>query len=201
MKIISFLASGRGSNFLAVAKAMAQGQIQGKPGILITSNKVCSAVQLAAELNFPCAPLSWKDEGGQSGFEARALTELKRVNTDLIVCAGYMKILSSRFISSFKNRIINIHPALLPSFPGANAQKQAIEYGVRVSGCTVHFVDEGVDTGPIILQKTVLVNQNDDAETLSSKIIPEEHKTLIQAVQLFCQDKLSIQGRKVLISH
>jgi phosphoribosylglycinamide formyltransferase-1 len=112
-----------------------------------------------------------------------------------------MKILSSRFISSFKNRIINIHPALLPSFPGANAQKQAIEYGVRVSGCTVHFVDEGVDTGPIILQKTVLVNQNDDAETLSSKIIPEEHKTLIQAVQLFCQDKLSIQGRKVLISH
>jgi phosphoribosylglycinamide formyltransferase-1 len=124
---------------------------------------------------------------------------LKDKEIELVVLAGYMRILSPYFIRTYKNKIMNIHPALLPSFPGLYAQKQAIEHGVKVSGCTVHFVDEGVDSGPIILQKVVEVKDNDTEESLAERILKEEHQIYPQAIQLFCQGRLIIKGRKVFI--
>ena len=125
---------------------------------------------------------------------------IKQNEIDLIVLAGYMKILSSDFVTTFKNKIINIHPSLLPAFPGLNAQKQALDYGVKISGCTVHFVDDGVDTGPIILQSVVEIKKDDTEESLLERIHTEEHKIFPQAVKLFCDGKISIDGRKVIIS-
>ncbi len=199
MKKISFLASGRGSNFFAVAQAMQNGLIVAAPGLLITSNKEAGAIGLAQQIGFPVLPLSWKEENDRDGFEARAIDALDKAGTDLLVCAGYMKILSPAFVDHFKLRVINIHPSLLPSFPGIHSQKQALDYGVKVSGCTVHFVDSGVDTGPIILQRQVPVYTSDTEESLSNRILEQEHLALIEAVQLICDDRLSIRGRLVFI--
>jgi len=124
---------------------------------------------------------------------------LKEKDIDLVVLAGYMRILSPYFIRTYKNRIINIHPALLPSFPGLHAQRQAVEYGVKISGCTVHFVDEGIDSGPVILQKAVEVKDNDTEESLAERILKEEHQIYPRAIQLFCQGRLIIKGRRVFI--
>lgn len=199
MKTVSFLASGRGSNFFNVANAILQGEIQAQPGILITSKKNAGALQFADDLNFPSYPLSWKEEGSRDNFEKKALAKIREAGTDLVVCAGYMKILSPDFIREFKNRIINIHPALLPSFPGIHAQKQALDYGVKVAGCTVHFIDDGVDTGPIILQQSVPVLEDDDEDSLTERILKEEHRLLKEGVKLFCEGRLRIEGRKVKI--
>jgi phosphoribosylglycinamide formyltransferase-1 len=116
-----------------------------------------------------------------------------------VVTAGYMRLLTPYFVNQFKNRIINIHPALLPSFPGTHAQKQALDYGVKISGCTTHFIDEGTDSGPIIMQKAVPVYDDDTEDTLSARILKEEHQILIESVKLFCQGKLTVKGRKVYI--
>jgi len=124
---------------------------------------------------------------------------LKEKDVDLVVLAGYMRILSSYFIKMYKNKIMNVHPALLPSFPGLHAQRQAVEYGVKISGCTVHFVEEGVDSGPIILQKSVQVSADDTEESLAEKILKEEHRIYPRAIQLFCEGRLVIKGRKVFI--
>lgn len=124
---------------------------------------------------------------------------MENKEVELVVLAGYMRILSSYFIKAYKNKIINIHPALLPSFPGLRAQKQAVEYGVKISGCTVHFVDEGMDSGPIILQSAVEVSEDDTEESLAERILKEEHQIYSQAIQLFSQGRLIIKGRKVII--
>ena len=124
---------------------------------------------------------------------------LEKFKTDLIVASGYMRILTPWFINKFRMRIINIHPSLLPSFPGKNAQQQAIDYGVRVTGCTTHFVDEGTDTGPIILQAPVEIMTYDDSESLSARILLEEHRILAESVRLFCEDRLAIKERVVKI--
>lgn len=128
-------------------------------------------------------------------------TRLEELNPDLIVLAGYMKILPLDIIKKFRNKIINIHPSLLPSFKGLEAQKQAIEFGAKVSGCTVHFVDEGVDSGPIILQQSVSIDASDTDESLSKKILPLEHKLLVEAIDLFCKDSIRVDGRRVYISN
>ena len=201
MKIISFLAAGRGSNFYAVAQAMLQQDFPGKPGILITSRKDAGAIDLAKDLNFPAAALSWKELGGQEGFEQQAIHLLDQAGTDLVVCAGYMKILSNDFVRKYKHRMINIHPSLLPAFPGIHSQKQALDYGVKVTGCTTHFVDEGVDTGPIIMQASVPVLDDDTEDDLGLRILENEHKILVESVRLFCEEKLVVQGRRVFIKN
>lgn len=199
MKVVSFLASGRGTNFKTVAEAILNKKINAKPGVLITSKKNCGAIEVAKNLNFPVVPLSWKKSGSREVFEEKVLEILKDKKTDLLVCVGYMKILSPGFIKEFPNRIINIHPALLPSFPGLDAQEQALNYGVKVSGCTAHFINEGVDTGPIIFQQAVPVLDDDDSESLSARILKEEHKIIQKAVQHYCDGLLMVKGREVLV--
>lgn len=199
MKRIVVLASGRGSNFLAVASAIERGEISGRCIRLIVDRPGTLAAVRAQEQNIPVSLLHYSDFPSKADYEKSLSDLLHTLNPDLIVLAGYMRILGQWIIREYPGRIINIHPSLLPSFSGLNAHGQAIDYGVRVSGCTVHFVDEGTDTGPIILQRCVSVAEVDDEVTLAEKILDEEHIALPKAIALFCQNRLKIIGRKVFI--
>jgi len=198
-KIVSFLVSGRGSNFIAVAEKILSKEINAKFGILISNKPDVKALTHAKNFGIDNIFINPKDFQTRELFDVELVRLLKKAKTDLVVTAGYMKILSPLFIKEFKNKIINIHPALLPAFPGINSQKQALDYGVKITGCTAHFVDEGTDTGPIILQRDVEILDNDTENSLSSKILKEEHKILPEAVRLFCDGKLTVSGRKVFI--
>lgn len=198
-KIVSFLASGRGSNFKAVAEKIISGHIKAKPGILICDKPDAAAFEKAARLGINAVYIDPKSFLTKADYETEMIKHFAGCNTDYIVAAGYMRILSAKIIQQYKNRIINIHPSLLPAFQGKDAQKQAIEYGVKITGCSTHFVDEGTDTGPIILQRPVHVSKNDTVHTLAEKILKEEHKLLIKSVKLLCEDKIEVRGRYVLI--
>ena len=196
---IGVLASGRGTNLQAIIEAVKEGRIEGKIGIVISDNRDAFALKRAKQNNIETEYINFKSFKNREDYDKKIIECLKEKNVDLVVLAGYMRILSSYFIKMYKNKIMNIHPALLPSFPGLHAQRQAVEYGVKVSGCTVHFVDEGVDSGPIILQKAVEVKDNDTEESLAEKILKEEHQIYPQAIQLFSQGRLVIKGRRVFI--
>lgn len=198
-KTVSFLVSGRGSNFHAVAQAIIKGDIPAQLGIVISDKPKVKALDIASELSITAFFVNPKDYYTRQEHEKAIVQLLKKYHTDLVVTAGYMRLLTPYFVNEFKNRIINIHPALLPSFPGTHAHKQALDYGVKISGCTTHFIDEGTDSGPIIMQKAVPVYDDDTEDTLSARILKEEHLILIESVKLFCQDKLNIKGRKVYI--
>jgi len=198
-KTVSFLVSGRGSNFQAVASAIIKGDIPATVGLVISDKPGVKALDIARELSIPAFFVNPKDYPTRQDHEKAMIELLQKCNTDLVVTAGYMRLLTPFFVNEFKNRIINIHPALLPSFPGTHAQKQALEYGVKISGCTTHFIDEGTDSGPIILQKAVPVYDDDTEDTLSARILKEEHQILIESVKLYCMDKLKVKGRKVFI--
>lgn len=188
------LASGRGSNFLSILKAIESKEITNAKMVgLITDRENTGAEEYAKQYNIPVKIVPYKKYTDKEKFHKDLLEAAKSFEPDLILGAGFMRILSKEFVKAFPDRIMNIHPSLLPAFPGMNAQKQAIEYGVKVSGCTVHFIDEGVDTGPIILQKAVEVPEGATVEELSQLILKEEHKLYIKAIQLFCEDKLEIQ--------
>lgn len=199
-KVVSFLASGRGSNFTAVAERIRGGDINACLGILVSDKKDALALDTARDFGMGAHFVDPKAYHGKMDHEKAMIRLLEEAGTDLVVAAGFMRILSPHFVGAFKNRIINIHPALLPSFPGVDGQKQAFDYGVKISGCTTHFIDEGTDTGPIILQSAVPVRQDDTLESLSKRILAEEHRILPESVRLFCEGKLSVSGRKVLIS-
>jgi len=196
---IAVLASGRGTNLQAIIDAIKVGKIDGKIKIVISDNLEAYALKRAQDNQIDTMVFSYKQYNNKKEYEQEILNCLINNNIGLIVLAGYMRLLGSRLIKEYRYRIINIHPALLPSFPGLHAQRQAIEYGVKVSGCTVHFVDEGMDTGPIILQKAVEVKQNDTEEVLSDRILKYEHKLLPRAIQLFARNKIHIQNNKVCI--
>jgi phosphoribosylglycinamide formyltransferase-1 len=198
-KVISFLVSGRGSNFYAIAKKIQEGYIKADFGVLISSNSKAKAIELAKEFPIKVYVVDYKKYSSRREAEKEIERLLDEVNTDLVVCAGFMKVLTPDFVNKYRYRIMNIHPSLLPSFPGVNAHRQAIEYGVKISGCTVHFIDEGVDTGPIILQKAVRVYDDDDEESLADRVLKWEHKAYPEAVRLFVEDRLKIEGRKVYI--
>jgi len=198
-KIVSFLASGRGSNFEAVARQIKKKRIKAKLGILIVDKPAAGALKIAADYRMPAFYINPKEFSSKSEYEQKLVELLKEHQTDLVVAAGFMRLLSATFLTPFKNRVINIHPALLPAFPGLHAQRQAVEYGVKLAGCTVHFVDEGMDSGPIILQSAVEVRPEDTEEELAARIIKEEHQILPKAVKLICSDKINIAGRKVYI--
>ncbi|HIJ06080.1 MAG: Phosphoribosylglycinamide formyltransferase [Methanomicrobiales archaeon 53_19] len=198
MKRIVVLASGRGSNFLAVASAIQRGMIKGRCVGLIVDRRGTQASVRAEEYGIPVYTIDYSGFPGKAAYEEELQRTLGSLAPDLIVLAGYMKILGSSIIREYTDRIVNIHPSLLPSFPGLDAQGQALEYGVKVSGCTVHFVDEGTDSGPVILQRAVPVLDNDDPGTLAERILFEEHIALPEAVSLFCQDRLRILGRTVI---
>ncbi len=193
---IGVLVSGRGSNLQALIdssriKKMLAVVISNKPGVL--------ALERAQKAGIPVEVLEANKGEKREAYDQRLASLLQRYQIELVVLAGFMRVLSPSFVSLFKNRIINIHPSLLPSFPGLEAQKQALEAGVSTSGCTVHFVDEGCDTGSVILQKEVPVKPDDTVETLSARILIEEHKLLPKVVDLLARNKVKVIGRKVEI--
>lgn len=199
-KTVSFLISGRGSNFSAVTEKILAGKIHARPGIVVSNKADAEGLETARGYGMQAFFVDPKKFSSRQDHEAEIIRLLREHDTDLVVAAGYMRILSPFFVQAFKNRIINIHPALLPSFPGVDGQKQALDYGVRFTGCTSHFIDEGTDTGPIILQSIIPVEQNDTEASLSARILKEEHRVLPESVRLFCEDRLTVRGRKVIIS-
>lgn len=196
---IGVLASGRGTNLQAIIEAVEEGRIEGEISIAVSDNPDAYALKRAKEHNIETQYIDFRSFKNKEDYDKKVVECLKEKKIDLVVLAGYMRILSPFFINAYKNRVMNIHPALLPSFPGLHAQKQAVEHGVKVSGCSVHFVDEGLDSGPIILQKAVEVKDNDTEESLTERILKEEHQIYPRAIQLFSEGRLVIKGRKVFI--
>ncbi|MDR3588983.1 MAG: phosphoribosylglycinamide formyltransferase [Negativicutes bacterium] len=197
-KVLGVLVSGRGSNLHAIFDAIQAERIKAKIGVVISDNPDAMALKRIAGFGITTAVLERKNFASRRNFELAIAAELALHHVELVVLAGFMRILSPEFIRLFPGRIVNIHPALLPAFPGLDAQAQAIEYGVKVSGCTVHFVDEGVDTGPIILQEAVPVNDGDTEQTLAERILHIEHLLYPRAIGLYCDGRLRIEGRRVV---
>jgi phosphoribosylglycinamide formyltransferase 1 len=200
MRRLAILLSGRGSNFLALDDAVRSGHLPAEIVVVISNRADAPGIERAGELGYETVVLSHRDFSGREEHDEAIAREIEARRADLILLAGYMRILSSGFIERFRNRILNIHPSLLPAFPGADAQRQAWDYGVKVSGCTVHFVDEGVDTGPIVAQRTVEVKETDGPEDLAARILEQEHRTYVEAVRRLCTEEWSIEGRRVRFS-
>jgi len=198
-KRIGVLASGRGSNFQAVLDAIGDGRIPAVCARLFTDNPNAYAIERARAEEVPVTIVDFSRFASRRAYERKLLSELKSCNPDLLVLAGYMRIVGKEIVGEFAGRMINIHPALLPSFPGLHGQRQALEHGVKVAGCTVHFVDESLDGGPIIVQKCVPVLEGDDEDALAERILQEEHRCLPEAIRLFCEGRLAIDGRCVIV--
>ncbi|KAB2953255.1 phosphoribosylglycinamide formyltransferase [Heliorestis acidaminivorans] len=196
---IGVLASGRGSNLQSLLDAISAGTLDAEIVLVISDKQNAMALDRAAAQGVPAVHLNPKDFNDRKSYDLAIAELFKERGATAIVLAGYMRIISRPFLESFPERVINIHPALLPAFPGLHSQKQALEYGVRYSGCTVHFVDEGMDTGPIIVQAVVPVEKDDTEETLAARILQEEHRILPEALQLLAQGRLRVEGRKVQI--
>ncbi len=196
---VGILISGRGSNMVALVQAMRDGRIPAEPALVISNVPGAAGLDRARTLGVPTAVIDHTEIRPRETHERKVVATLREHGVDLVCLAGYMRLLSAYLIGEFRNRILNIHPALLPSFPGLEAQRQALEYGVKVSGCTVHVVDEQCDHGPIVLQAAVPVLEGDDEETLSHRILEQEHRIYPEAVALFCQGRVAIEGRRVRI--
>lgn len=196
---IAVLISGRGTNLQALIDAQSEGRLSGQLVLVISNNPEAQGLIRAQKAGIETVVIPHQDYPSREAHDQAIMDVLKKKEIDLVVLAGYMRLLTPMFVRSYRHRIINIHPALLPAFPGLHAQKQALDHGVRVSGCTTHFVDEGTDTGPIILQKAVPVYQWDTEESLSARILEKEHEILVESVNLFCEGRLVIKGRKVFI--
>jgi phosphoribosylglycinamide formyltransferase-1 len=199
-KRIAVLASGRGSNFQAVIEAIRLGKIPAVCVALITDNPGAYAIERAKNAGIPVKVIDYSLFPSFKMYEHALLFAMQQADADLFVLAGYMRILGPGIVHSFPGKIMNIHPALLPSFTGLHAQRQALNYGVKVSGCTVHFVDESLDCGPIILQRCVTVMEGDNEELLAERILKHEHECLPEAIRLFCEEKLVTDGRNVRIA-
>jgi len=200
MKNIGILLSGRGSNFEAIARNVAAGKIPAKIALVISNREEAPGLQRARNMGLKTLfiPCTGKDRESYDGELVAALNEAQ---VDIVCLAGFMRLLSPVFVGAFPRRILNIHPALLPSFPGLDAQKQALDYGVKFSGCTVHIVDEDVDSGPIVLQAVVPVLDDDTVETLSARILKEEHRIYSEAIRLLVEDKIRVEGRRILLKN
>jgi phosphoribosylglycinamide formyltransferase-1 len=196
---ISVLASGRGSNFQSIIDAINNKRLSAEIAILVTDNPSAFAIERAKRYGIECLVLDPKEFESRDEYYTRISQELTKRNTGLVVLAGFMRIVGKPLIDAFPHKIMNIHPALLPAFPGLHGQKQALEYGVKISGCTVHFVDEGMDTGPVIIQAAVPVYQDDAEETLSERILYLEHQIYPEAIRLFSEGRLEVEGRTVKI--
>ena len=199
MLTLGVLASGRGSNFQSIIDNIKSGYLNAKIAVLITDNSDAYAIERARNNNIETLVLIPKNFPEKDSYYRHIADELKKRSVDLVILAGFMRVVGRPLIERFKYRIMNIHPALLPSFPGLHGQKQAVEYGVKIAGCTVHFVDEGVDTGPIIIQSAVPAYEDDTEDSLSERILKEEHRIFPLAVKLFSEGRIKVKGRKVLI--
>ena len=193
------LASGRGSNLQSIIDSINNKNLKAQILLLITDNPSAYAIERAKKHDIEHLVIRPKEYSSRDDFYRKITEELQKRNVGLVVLAGFMKIVGKPLIDTYPNRIMNIHPALLPSFPGLHGQKQAVDYGVKISGCTVHFVDEGMDTGPIIIQAAVPVYHSDTEDTLSERILKLEHKIYPEAIRLFSEGRLEVQGRVVKI--
>ena len=193
------LISGNGSNLQSIIDHIEKGSLKAVIKIVISNNPNAYGITRAKKHGIPFVVLKNGDFKNKEEFDLELIRILESKCVDLVILAGFMRIISPTILKAFPQKIMNIHPALLPSFPGIHGQKQALEYGVKISGCTVHFVDEGVDTGPIIMQKAVQVFDDDTEETLAARILTDEHRIYPQAIQLFAEGKIEIKGRKIRI--
>ena len=199
MRRIGILLSGRGSNFAAIARHIAEGTLDAEIAIVIANKPEAAGLETARQAGLPavCLPSKGLD---REAYDRQVIAELRAHKVELVCLAGFMRLLSAAFVREFPLRILNIHPSLLPAFPGLDAQHQAFEYGARLSGCTVHFVDEKLDHGPIILQEAVPVENGDTAETLSARILAAEHRIYSEAIRIVLAGRYRIEGRRVILS-
>ena len=196
---IGVLVSGSGSNLQSIMDACERGVIEGQVAVVVSNVTEAYALERARNGSIPTVVLSHNDFPDRKAFDRELAATLQENRVDLVVLAGFMRVLSDGFLREFPGRVMNIHPALLPSFPGLGVRRKAIEHGVRFSGCTVHFVDAGVDTGPIIIQAVVPVYPDDTEGELRERILAQEHKIYPKAIQLFAQGRLIVTGRKVYV--
>jgi phosphoribosylglycinamide formyltransferase-1 len=197
-KRIGILLSGRGSNFEAIARNAAKGMIDADIAVVISNRPEAQGLETARRLGLTTVSLPSKGLDREV-YDRMVVAELKKHQVDLVCLAGYMRLLSAHFVREFPLRILNIHPALLPSFPGLDAQHQAIDHGVKVSGCTVHFVDENLDSGPILVQAVVPVMNDDNSDTLSARILEQEHRIYTEAIKIVLSGNYRIEGRRVIL--
>jgi len=197
VKRLGILLSGRGSNFVAIADSIAAGRLDAEIAVVISNRADAPGITAARERGLKVALLPSRGIEREK-YDALLAAELDQAGVDLICLAGYMRLLSASFIQRYPLRILNIHPSLLPAFPGLDVQQKAIDHGVKVSGCTVHFVDEGLDSGPIVKQAAVPVLDDDTAESLAARILKEEHRIYSEAIALVLSGKYRIEGRRVV---
>lgn len=197
LKTIGILLSGRGSNFEAIADSVKAGRLQAEIAIVISNRADAPGLESARRRGLNARLIASKGRVREE-HDHEVIAALQQAKVDLVCLAGYMRLLSPEFVRAFPNRILNIHPSLLPAFPGLDAQKQALEYGAKVSGCTVHIVDEHLDHGPIIVQKTVLVLDADDEHSLSARILEQEHIAYTEAIRLMLSGEVEVVGRRVV---
>jgi phosphoribosylglycinamide formyltransferase 1 len=195
---LGILASGRGSNLSSIMDSIDRKELHAEIAIVLSNKKEAPALKKCQDRGIPSLFLDPKSYAEKSQYDLALVKELQARSVDLICLAGYMKLLSSEFISAFRGKIVNIHPSLLPSFPGLNAQKQALDYGVKFSGCTVHYVDEGVDTGPVIMQSVVPIYDNDNEEELNRRILEQEHILYSKALQAIIEGRIRLEGRRTV---
>ena len=195
---LAVLLSGRGSNFAAIHEAIAEGELAASIVVVISNRAEAPGIEKARQWGYETQVFDHRRSGSRSAHEADVQRVLHAARPDFIVLAGYMRLLSSDFVATWPNRIVNIHPSLLPSFPGVDAQSLALAHGVKVSGCTVHFVDQHLDAGPIIVQRPVAVRDDDTVETLSSRILEEEHVAYVEALKILAAGRYRIDGRRVI---
>ncbi len=199
MKKIAVLISGGGSNLQSIIDSVESGYIKIEISVVVSNKEEAYGLTRARNHGIPAEIIRHGDYQSREEFETRLIEILDGYGVDLVVLAGFMRVLTPFFVNHYHHRIINIHPALLPSFPGTHGQKQALDYGVRFSGCTTHFVDEGTDTGPIIIQAVVPVLSEDTEESLGSRILKEEHRIFPESIKLWSEGRLQIEGRRVRI--
>ncbi len=196
---LGVLCSGRGTDLQSIIDAIGRGEVKAEIAVVLTDKPDAFALERAKKAGIKAVCVNRKEYEGREPFEEALIKELEEAGVTLVVLAGFMRILTPLFVRHFAGRIMNIHPALLPSFPGAHAHRDVLAYGVKVSGCTVHFVDEGTDSGPIIMQAAVPVLPGDTEETLGARVLEQEHIIYPKAVQLYCEGRLKVEGRHVHI--
>ena len=198
---IAVLVSGRGSNLQAIIDNIKKGLLSSEIAVVISDQADAYALERARKHNIPAVTVSAKGyKDRREEYDALLVKEMRERNVDLVCLAGFMRIITPVLLRAFPSRILNIHPSLLPAFPGLHVQKKALEHGVKFSGCTVHFVDEGMDTGPIIIQAVVPILDGDTEDSLSERILKQEHRIYSRAIQLFAEGRLKVEGRRVLVS-
>ncbi len=200
MLSLGVLVSGRGSNLQSIIDHIESGELHARVAVVISNREDSFALERARKHGIATEVVPSAKGISREDYDAQLVQVLNRYGVELVILAGFMRIITPVLIKAYPNKIMNIHPALLPAFPGLHVQRKAVEYGVKFSGCTVHFVDTGMDTGPIILQAAVPVLDDDDEDTLAARILREEHKTYPKAIELYAQDKLQIEGRRVFIN-